>query len=78
LIVEDTTGFGTPADATFRESTAANTPPDKVTPRSVSRFANIALARANRPATVPSGTPSWRATSFRVRHSRSHRTTTVR
>src|SRR5579872_3397778 len=31
------------------------------------------LDLANRPATVPSGTPSWRAASLRVRPSRSHK-----
>jgi hypothetical protein len=33
LIVEDTTEVGTPADATFSDSTTANAPPDSVTPR---------------------------------------------
>ena len=44
----------------------------------VSRFASISLALASRLATVPSGQPNWRATSLRVRPSRSHRTMTAR
>ena len=48
--VLDTTESGTPADATFRASTAANAPPDNTTPRWASRFASIALA-----ARQPSG-----------------------
>ena len=39
---------------------------------------SVARALARRLATVPSGTPSRNATSFRVRPSRSHRTMTVR
>lgn len=77
-IVEDTTEAGTPADAAFRDSTAANAPPDKATPRWASRFASIALARDSRLATVPSGTPSCRAASPRVLPSRSDRTRTPR
>src|SRR4051795_6036977 len=66
LIVFDTTDAGKPADATFCERPAVNAPPDSVTPRWTSRFASIALALASRPATVPSGTPSWQAASFRL------------
>ena len=74
----DTTAFSTPAAAAFCANTATKAPHDNVTPRSVNRLASIALARASRPATVPSGTPSCRATSLRVRPSKSHRTTTDR
>ena len=38
------TEAGTPAEATRCDSTAANAPPDKTTPRCVSRFASLALA----------------------------------
>jgi hypothetical protein len=58
LIVDITTEVGTPADAAFLDSAAASTPPDNATPRPVSRFASIALARTSRLATVPSGQPS--------------------
>src|SRR5215475_5771965 len=78
LIVEDTTGLGTPADATFCDNTAANAPPDTARPCRASRFASIALALANCPATVPSGQPSCRAASLRVLPSRSHRTMAAR
>src|SRR5262249_51036491 len=78
LIVEDTTDPGAQPDAAFCESTTASAALDRVTPRRVRRFASIALALAQRPATGPPGQPSWRAASFRPLPSRSHRTTTAR
>src|SRR5262249_61994739 len=58
LIVEDTTAAGTPADPLLGDRTTASAPPDRATPRWVSRFASIDLARTNRLATVPSGQPT--------------------
>jgi hypothetical protein len=78
LIVEDTTEVGTNADAALCASSAANAPPDKATPRPVSRFVSITLAVASRLATIPSGIPSCRAASLRVLLSKSHRTMTAR
>jgi hypothetical protein len=78
LIVFDTTAGGTPAKVRFCASRVSITAADTVSPRSASRFPNIARARANQPPTVPSGTPRCRAASRRVLPSRSHRTMTDR
>ena len=54
-------------------------PPSQLNPNLSSDVDSVfALALAKRPATVPSGQPSWRAASLRPLPSRSHRTTTAR
>lgn len=77
-IVDDIIDIGTPADATFCETTAASTLPETATPRRASRFASITRALDSRLATLPSGMSSCLAVSLRVRPSKSHRTMTTR
>jgi hypothetical protein len=58
LMVDDTSAVGMHADAGFGTSPTPRDPPDSKTPCLASRFVSIALARASRLATVPSGRPS--------------------
>src|SRR6476469_2683909 len=76
--VLDTTDAGTVADASYCTRPAASDAPDRLTPRRESRLASTARARHSQPATVPAGTPSYRAAWARVLPSRSHSRTTAR
>src|SRR4051794_38615425 len=67
LTVDATRAGGADADADPADTAAATDPAEGTTPRRVSRFASNALALASRLATLPSGTPSCRAASRRVR-----------
>jgi hypothetical protein len=78
VVVDVASDAGTHADAASRESAAASAAAERTSPRRASRRASSPRPRASRLDTVPSGQPSCRAASPRLRPSRSQSTTGAR
>src|SRR5688500_17152090 len=66
LTVAPTSDAGTQADAASRDKLNATVALGTTMPWRAKRLANIDRARASRLDNVPSGKPSWSATSLRV------------